>query len=268
MRFSMGLLGMVGASLGGAGLCGVSLASDPWADRVVSYNAGDGVDAGYDDASRALGSPTRVNFFGDTVTPFNTPYWSTDIVSIGRGGWLTVAFDEAVTDDAGNPYGVDLLVFGNQFYVTNAAGRVAGSFSEGGTIELSADGVRWVLATPTAESGFATNGFVDTLDLEFGTDVGTIPTDFTRPVDPAFDPFGLTRAQVVAGYAGSGGGLGIDIGAYGLSEVRYVRVSSAMDAAGTPDIDGFADVSAVPAPGAAGLLVVVAALRRRGRGDR
>lgn len=268
MRFSMGLLGAVGASVGGAGLCGVSLASDPWADRVVSYTAGDGVDAGYDDATRALGSPTRVNFFGDTVTPFNTPYWSTDIVSIGRGGQLTVAFDEAVTDDAGNPFGVDLLVFGNQFYVTNAAGRVSGLFQEGGTIELSANGVDWVLATPTAESGFATNGFVDTVDLEFGTDAGTIPTDFTRPVDPGFDPFGLTREQVVAGYAGSGGGLGIDIGAYGLSEVRYVRVSNASDGAGTPDIDGFADVSAVPAPGAAAVLVVGVWARRRRREGR
>ena len=158
MRFSMGLLGTVGASLGGAGLCGVSLASDPWADRVVSYNAGDGVDAGYDDASRALGSPTRVNFFGDTVTPFNTPYWSTDIVSIGRGGQLTVAFDEAVTDDAGNPYGVDLLVFGNQFYVTNAAGRTSGLFQEGGTIELSADGVRWVRRSTALQRATTSRG--------------------------------------------------------------------------------------------------------------
>lgn len=268
MRFSKGVFWALGATLGGAGLSGVTLASDPWADRVVSYNAGDGVDAGYDDPTRALGSPTRVNFFGDTVTPFNTPYWSTDIVSIGRGGWLTVAFDEAVTDDAANPYGIDLLVFGNQFYVTNAAGRVAGLFQEGGSIELSADGVHWVLATPTAESGFATNGFVDTHDLEFGTDAGTIPTDFTKPVDPAFNPFGLTREQVVAGYAGSGGGLGIDIGAYGLSEVRYVRVSSAPGAAGTPDIDGFADVSAVPAPGAAAALGLGAAMRRRRREGR
>ena len=122
MRFSALVLAGAG---GVGGLAGVSLASDPWADRVVSYNAGDGVDAGYDDATRALGSPTRVNFFGDTVTPFNTPYWSTDIVSIGRGGWLTVAFDQAVRDDAGNPFGIDLLVFGNQFYVTSPAGRVA-----------------------------------------------------------------------------------------------------------------------------------------------
>lgn len=266
MRFSALVLLVAGVG-GVGGLAGVSLASDPWADRVVSYNAGDGVDAGYDDATRALGSPTRVNFFGDTVTPFNTPYWSTDIVSIGRGGWLTVAFDEAVRDDAGNPFGIDLLVFGNQFYVTSPAGRVVGSYEEGGLIELSADGVHWTAVVPTAESGFATNGFVDTVDLEFGSDVGTVPTDLTRPVDPSFDPFGLTRAQVVAGYAGSGGGLGIDLAAYGLSEISYVRVSNP-DGTGTPDIDGFADVSAVPAPGAWPVLALGLALRRRRRGGR
>jgi hypothetical protein len=257
-----------GVCVGGVwGLAGVSLASDPWADRVVAYQAGDGVDAGYDDPTRALGSPTRVNFFGDTVTPFNTPYWSTELVSIGRGGSLTVAFDEAVLDDPLNPFGLDLLVFGNQFYVTNAAGRVVGLFGEGGAVELSADGEHWVLVTASAESGYAMNGYVDTVDLEFGSDRGTIPTDFTRPVDPAFDPFGRTRAEVVAGYAGSGGGLGIDIGAYGLSSVRYVRVSGAD---GGVEIDGFADVTAVPAPAgfavlAAGLGGVAAVRRRRDR---
>jgi hypothetical protein len=253
-------------------VAGVSVASsafgaDPWADRVVSYTPGADVGAGYDDATRALGSPTRVNFFGDTVTPFNTPYWSTDLVTVGRGGSLTVAFDEAVTDDALNPFGIDLLIFSNQFYVTNAQGRVAGLFSEGGSIELSADGNTWTLLTGlSAEGGFATNGFVDTIDLQFGSDVGTIPTDFTRPVDPSFDPFGLTRQQVVAGYAGSGGGLGIDLAAWGLSEVRYVRITNADDAAGTPEIDGFADVAAVPSPGVLGVSMVVVVSRRRRRG--
>jgi hypothetical protein len=244
-----------------------ALGADPWADRVVSYTPGADVGVGYDDASRALGMPTRVNFFGDTVTPFNTPYWSTDLVTVGRGGSLTVAFDEAVTDDALNPFGIDLLIFANQFYVTNGQGRVAGLFSEGGSIELSADGNTWTLLTGlSAESGFATNGFVDTIDLEFGSDAGTIATDFTRPVDPAFDPFGLTRQQVVAGYAGSGGGLGIDLAAWGLSEVRYVRITNADDAAGTPDIDGFADVAAVPPPGVLCVSMVMVVSRRRRRG--
>lgn len=244
---------VVGALVSAA--AGTAFGADPWADRVVSYTAGDGVSADFDNPARALGSPTRVNFFGDTVTPFNTPYWSTDVVSIGRGGSLTVAFDEAVTNDAFNPFGIDLLVFGNQFYVTGNDGRVTGLFAEGGSIELSSDGVHWTLVTGLmAESGFATNGFIDTVDLQFGSDVGTMPTDFTKPVDPSFSTLGLTREQVVAGYNGSGGGLGIDIGAYGLSEVRFVRVTNAIDAAGTPDIDGFADVTAVPAPAALAVL--------------
>lgn len=254
------------ALVGMAGLAGTVQAADPWADRVVEYVAGDGVGAGYDNAANALGSPTRVNFFGDTVTPFNTPYWETDIVTIGRGGSLTVAFNQAVTDDAANPFGIDLIVFGNQFYVTDSQGRATGLFDEGGTIELSADGVNWTTLTGlSAESGYATNGYVDTLDLEFGSDVGTIATDFTKPVDPTFDPFGLTRAQVVAGYNGAGGGLGIDLAAWGLSSISYVRITNGLNASGTPDIDGFADVTAVPAPGAAAFLVVGLCARRRRR---
>lgn len=239
--------------------------TDPWADRVVEYTPGAGVGVGYDNPFVALGSPTRVNAFGDAVTPFNTPYWWTDVVTVGRGGSLTVAFDEAVTDDDANPYGVDVLIFGNQFYTTDSDGRVSGVFSEGGSIELF-DGSRWVMVPgASAEGGFPTLGFLGIADLAFGGDTGSGPTDFTRPVDPSLDATGLTREQLVVAYGGSGGGLGIDIGALGLSQVTMIRITNAVDALGTPEIDGFADVSPVPAPGTLVLACVAAALRRRRR---
>jgi len=255
--------------LGAAGLYSSERAlgqtSDPWADRVVEYTPGTGVGSNYDNPAAALGSPTRVNFFGDSVTPFNSAYWSTDVVTVGRGGSLTVAFDEAVTDDAGNLFGIDLLIFGNQFFTTDSDGRVSGLFSEGGTIELY-DGVRWVMVPgATAEGGFPTLGFLGIADLAFGGDTGTGPTDFTKPVDPSLNPIGLTREQLALAYGGSGGGLGIDIGALGLSQVTMVRISNALDAPGTPEIDGFADVSAVPAPGTLmfGMSALVVIRRRR-----
>src|SRR5690606_33848595 len=79
-----------------------ALAADPWADRVVSYEAGDEPAPGYTDPSRALGEPTRlagVGVFPTAVTPFNPPWMPEELVSLGRGGSLVVAFDEPVTDD-------------------------------------------------------------------------------------------------------------------------------------------------------------------------
>lgn len=247
------------------GLAGSALGADPFADRVVSYVAGEGVAAGYDDPTTAIGSPTRVNYFGDTVTPFNTPYWGTDVVSVGRGGSLVVAFDEAILDNPLNPFGIDLLVFGNQFFITDSNGRLTGLFDEGGQIELSADGDTWIAVTGlTAEGGFPTLGFVGISDLQFGGDQGTGPTDFTKPVNPQLNWIGMTREELAAAYDGSGGGLGIDIGALGLGSVSYVRISNAIDAVGVPEIDGFAAVTPVPAP-AAILPLVAWFMRRRSR---
>jgi hypothetical protein len=75
-------------------------------------------------------------------------------------------------------------------------------------------------------------------------------SDFTSPVDPAFNPIGKTYADIMAGYHGSGGGLGVDIAAAGLSSISYVRITNPANAAGVPEIDAFADVAAVPEPAA------------------
>ena len=57
---------------------------------------------------------------------------------------------------------------------------------------------------------------------------GSVPSDFTKPVDPSFDVAGLNTAGVVAGYDGSGGGAGIDLASVGLSEISYVKVFNPM----------------------------------------
>ena len=252
--------------------------ADPFADSVVGYTPGDGVGAGFDDPTAALGEPTRVtspdSSFGGAVTPFQSAFGTDELVTVGRGGQLTVAFDEPVRNDPGNPFGIDLLVFGNAAFSDNdfPNGIVGGIFAEGGTVSVSADGVNFFeIAGAAADGAFPTNGFTDP-SAPFTTGgvvaTGTIPSDFTKPVDPSFDPAGLTLADILAAYDGSGGGVGIDIGTVGLSEISFVRITNAIDAAGTPEIDGFADV-AVPTPGAASLLAgagILAMRRRRARG--
>ncbi|MFG0306237.1 MAG: hypothetical protein ACF8Q5_08495 [Phycisphaerales bacterium JB040] len=247
--------------------------TDPWADRVVDFDQGAGASPDFADPDAALGSPERFTgegVFPSSVTPFNTPFGADELFSIGEGGFLTLAFNESVTDDALNPYGIDLLIFGNAFYGATGdfSDPVAGGlFTEGGVLELSANGTDWV-AVPgvDADGGFPTLGFIDET-TPFGSESpGTVATDFTRPVDPGFDATGLTLSEIIAGYDGSGGGLGIDIGALGLSEISYVRISNPIGSGLTPEIDALADVSAIPAPGAGvGLLFTIAAGSTRRR---
>lgn len=225
-------------------------ASDSFAASVVSYTSGTGVGAGYDNPTRAIGEPTRLTGIGteyqSTTNPFAAAYESSGLVTVGRGGSLVLAFDHAVTNDPANPFGVDLLVFGNSFYI-DRGGVADGLFGGAGSIEVSTDGIDWRLVIGTAADGaFPTLGYSDVTDPFQPT--GSVLTDFTRPVDPAFNANGKTFAQLIAAYGASGGGAGVDLASVGLEAVSFVRVSVAADSAFTAQIDAISDVSAVPAP--------------------
>lgn len=245
---------------------GSALADSPFATTVRSYSAGVGAGP-FTDPAVALGSPTRytgvAGGYPGSVTPFNPSWDPGECVSLGLGGSLVVSFDHPVTNDAANPFGIDLLVFGNSFFwdpITFSPTAVALS-AEGGTIAVSQDGDFWVTVTDLAGDGlWPTLGYAGEAS-PFGGPAGSIETDFTRPVDPAFAWLDKSAADIIAGYNGSGGGAGIDIGALGLDWIQYVRISS--DTPGlTPDIDAFSDVA--PTPGTAlPLLMLLAARRRR-----
>ncbi|MDR1573725.1 MAG: hypothetical protein LBS24_05405 [Clostridiales Family XIII bacterium] len=61
--------------------------------------------------------------------------WSTPISLGNFGGYITFYYGDAIRDDPGNPYGVDLIVFGNS---NGGAG-----FSEPGNVSVSEDGKTW-----------------------------------------------------------------------------------------------------------------------------
>ncbi len=115
--------------------------SSPFATAVVGYDPGTGAVAGYDDPLTTLGPPARLTSFG-VVSPFNPAFQPDQIVSIGPGGFLVVSFEQPVIDDPANPFGIDLLVFGNAGFI-DSAGVVGGIFSDGGQIEVSPDGENW-----------------------------------------------------------------------------------------------------------------------------
>ncbi|MFI5315801.1 MAG: hypothetical protein ACHQ6T_08875 [Myxococcota bacterium] len=234
--------------------------ASPFASEVVSYSAGTNVTPGYTDPSVSLGSPGRSTgsgpYDGD-VTPFNAPYAASDIVSIGAGGSLVVRFDHPVSHDASHPYGIDLLVFGNAFLgIDFDSGLADGTiFGEPARISVSQDGVTWVPVTGVfADDLYPTFAYRDpTGPFSSG---GTIPTSYTRPVNPALsaaDFAGKSTAEIAALYGGSGGGAGIDLSALGLPWIEYVRVDQPAGDTYASDIDAFA---AVPEPGAPALIGV------------
>lgn len=238
-------------------------AADPWADQVISYSPGTDPAPGFINGPAALGEPTRdsIAFGGFTISPFGGAADVSEVVSLGASGELIVKFDEPVTDDPNNPFGIDLLVFGNSFLGLGSFNNddtdlaTGPTFSEGGIVSVSADGINYsVISGVDADGRFPTNGYTD-ITVPFPA-TGSVPSDFTKPVDPNFDVTGLNTAGVIAGYAGSGGGAGIDLASVGLSEISYVKVFNPANSGTTPEIDAFADVRAVPEPNSFVLLAV------------
>jgi hypothetical protein len=127
---------------------------------------------------------------------------STDVVSLGDDGTITVAFrDNLVFDGPGD----DLAVYENAFHVGGESGPI---FTEYATLELSADGRVWVVVPHDAVSGEGLAG---------DSPVLATPGSGIDPLSP------------------EGGGDRFDIGAFGLEFVRFVRVTdggAAIDDAG------------------------------------
>jgi len=238
-----------GPPLAGAATAGAT----GFAVAVVEYVPGDGAVPGYQDPSTALGPPTRFTggvFDPMVVSAFNPPWRPEEVVSIGAGGRLVLELDPPASDDPRNPWGVDLLVFGNALLVD--CGSLDGVSCdpaklavEGGIVEVSADGATWhVVEGVVADGAMPTVGWQDA-DGPYAMTPGTIPTDARRPVAPSVtleDLGGLTEDEIKHLYCGSAGGAGIDLASVGLATARYVRISSPEDAAASPEVDAVASV--------------------------
>ena len=218
----------------------------PFATEVIEFTAGASGVPGYDDPTAALGSPTRTTggtFLPEAVTPFQPAWLPDEIVSLGVG------LDHARLRPRRprrslNPFGIDLLVFGNAFCTDPSfpAGVCGSLYSEGGRIEVSPDGIDWHIVPDVAVDGpFPTIGWIDA--GPYDTVAGTLPTDFTRPVDP------MHQSQLQRGpcrdrrrLRRAGGGAGIDLAWVGLDAIRFVRLSND-GTASTPELDAIADVA-------------------------
>lgn len=115
-----------------------------WATGFTTYLPGPGVASEFADARKALG-PSQ-------------PRSSGDIVSLGRGGSITLTFDAPIVDGSG----ADFAVFENAFDVPGQ-----GRFAELAWVEVSSDGTNFirfpnVSLTPSPVGAF---GLLDPTDL-------------------------------------------------------------------------------------------------------
>ena len=229
-------------------------AATNYAAHVIGYNPGAGFAPGFTNAQAVLGEPARVAPFGEDIDPFDPPYGTNQIASIGAGGSITIKFHRPIFDTPHKPHGLDFIIFGNAgFIVTNEFDlntfTYIGTPATAGDLFANNTGVTRVSVSANGRKFYA-------LDPESTPVVDTLfPTDssgrFDLPVDPtlAQENFaGATLETIRTLYHGSAGGAGFNIRnartEHGhrvhLPWIRYVRVEVIE---GKAEIDAFSAVA-------------------------
>lgn len=234
-----------------------SHAASLFAGKIVGYDPGVGYSANFTHPGAALGEPARVNPFGEDTDPFNPPYGTNQIVSIGAGGSLVVRFKKPILNHPRNIDRLDFTIFGNSgFIITNefdlttfnwigipaTDGSLFGESTGGTRVSVSFDGRHFFTLNP--ESAPTIDGFPPTDGAG----------DFGIPVDPELSAesfAGATLANIHSLYDGSGGGASYDISwaqdskgrRVWLPMVRFIRIDMIN---GKAEIDGIAAVERVP----------------------
>lgn len=193
---------------------------DLFADRVASYEPGTGFfvggssGLGYTNANSALGSPSveTPGEFGGPVTPFAPPYLREQLLSIGAGGHLILEFDPPIFNHPANPFGIDLILYGNAGFVITNGNYSGGGITDGSFFGQAADGVSRLSASA---DGATWHPLDETLSPVAD---GLFPSDgrgrFGMPLNPSLRPAdfaGADLSQIRQLYQNSAGGTGYDL---------------------------------------------------------
>jgi hypothetical protein len=213
-----GLLALFVAGCGGGDDGGeppVAASALPYASEVVRFEPG--AEAGFGEAKLpgvVLGPPKGLGLEAGSL----------DVLSLGKGGSIELAFDGGAIVDVEGP---DFVVFENAFWPSGDASSV---FAEPGEVSVSEDGENWLEFACDAEGDGAGRfegcaGWSPTLDYDAAR---------TVPLDPTVT-----------------GGDAFDLADVGLSSARFVRVVDRSNAGEEPtagfDLDAVGAVELSPA---------------------
>lgn len=188
-----------------AGVDGIAKTECPrFATGATDHAFGDGQNAGQAAFPAPLLGPPK---------GFGCCKGSLDVVSLGNGGTVTLEFGDTLITDGPGP---DFIVFENAFFI---GGDETKPFAELATVEVSEDGQSWHAFECTASAP------------PYGSCAGWRPV-FANAGENALDPLDPEVA----------GGDAFDLGAIGVGQARYVRITDRPDLTGT---NGVFDLDAV-----------------------
>ena len=128
-----------------------STARGQYAAEAVSYDAGSSPTPGFVNSAAAIGSPEHFSgeggLYPSVVSPFSPPFLSSEVVSIGEGGQLTLRLSHYALPQAGVPeIGVFTTVgLIDDNYPNGYPGMTAGTFLpiDHAVVEVSENGTLW-----------------------------------------------------------------------------------------------------------------------------
>lgn len=192
------------------------------------------------------------------------------VTTFGEGACVVVELGRPTRDDPAHPYGIDFIVFGNAFFPTigfadddsdlNSLMLAGGCFCEPLNVSVSpgyvgrpgqsaTDWRTWDWYTydngPYADCAFPTQAYWWDRTNRVWSDR---QMDFLKPVNPVLGDYfesagvrGLSVADAIELYDGSGGGTGFDLKETGFEEIRYVKIEGRAGMVGG-EIDAIAAV--------------------------
>jgi hypothetical protein len=203
--------------------------------------------APYNNPNAVLGRPALTFFdvYDGEITnrssiidpPYNVGPNGADLITeISTGGQITVRMGRKVYHNPNNPYGIDLVVFGNSFFSASGTSGTAsdstdldtatlstGIFGHSTTVSVSPDGTNWY-SFDTTQTLFPQNAYRWDNPNHSWTLEPSNPNKPLNPIIYSTDFGGQTASSALDQYDGSAGGTGYNLQASGFPWIQYVRV--------------------------------------------